>query len=217
MPSYIPKEYKCVVCGNMKLMTRPRSTCSDECLSKWRTEHNRRHNSKRAGLKRHPDKPLLQCPICKVGTYKAPLKTCSSKDCRLAWRSEVTTKKMEGQIWGASWCMYSPPNEHDMKYMLDILKRKGYIEGQDPRKEKYTYSITEAGDIEFFDLPPSPTSHDWQAYLGKKLPPDSLGVEQESEEASAYSSTLRELQTWFKDFVASAQEAVGESRSDWIH
>ncbi len=202
----LPKPRVCENCGKHFETPFKKKACSEECRKVIA------YNSACARWKRDGG-GKGECSVCGKPTSYSRKKTCS-KECHAIllknWNKGITRNK-----WGGAWAKYSAPNQFDFEHMLDILHRKGYTIG-DPDKEKYSYRITEGMDIEWWDLKPSPTSHDGQACAGKEQQANLIRVEQEGREESSYKSTLEELHSSFKDWLTSAESTMGQEESYWV-
>lgn len=168
-----------------------RNLCSNECRQASLATTSAK-NSKRFR------KPLAKCPMC--GTEIARRnKVCGSKRCISIRLSYVHNAIKEV-------CKFSPEKESDLKFMLDIMARKGYIEGENPR-EPYRFTIQE-GSILYVDLPPHPLSDDGKLCASEEFTLYGYDLEQEAEEEGAYPSTFQELQDWIEGGQASTHEAM---------
>lgn len=191
------QERQCNICGNPVApgrdktgRIRRRKLCSDPgCKAIARSRQG-------GGNK----KPARLCVICSF-----PTKSRRSRACSLKCGAQLANvKKTLNNTLNK--CRYSPRNDHDREFMLDILRRKGFNEGKE--KEPYYYEFTSEGDILFRDLPPHPLSDDGKACASEEFQEYWLSVVEKDAEEGSYFSSVKELQRSYALWNATAEEAV---------
>ncbi len=209
----------CAVCSSSftwwATSSKKKLTCSIDCYNSLNKSLRKREHQVKREERGECDKP---CEICGSPVKDKRSRACSSL-CggQLALRS----KEANGIVLHREMCLYSPESHRDFQFMLAIMHRKGFIEGNPAKAHRYEIihrqegEANQVGQIKYRDLPPHPLSDDGRMRALEKLQEHGDGVEQAGKEEGANPSTLQELREGKETWAASIEKAMGWRTTSW--